>query len=327
MVRPAGAGGQGEPAPAVRPGPRPREARLRGHPEPALPCLRALLDTPTRSRRSSPAPTPGPAAAGAAARARCASCAEQPASRCSPRRARASRSSRSGCARSRRTAARWSPTARWCPRPVLDVPRPGWVNLHFSLLPAWRGAAPVQRAVLAGDEVTGASTFLLEEGLDTGPVLGVVTEQVRPTDTSGDLLGRLSTAGAGLLVASLDALEIGRLVPVPQPDDGVSSRRSSPSRTPGSTGRPRPCGSTGWSAPARLRPVPGRRCATGASKLGPVTVTDERLDRPRIARQPGRHRRPRRCRRRAHPTRRAGARWPRPTGCGACAPSRGSGSG
>ena len=71
------------------------------------------------------------------------------------------------------------------PRPVLDVPRLGWVNLHFSLLPAWRGAAPVQHALLAGDETTGASVFLLEEGLDTGPVYGVLTETVRPTDTAG----------------------------------------------------------------------------------------------------------------------------------------------
>ncbi|RJK96741.1 methionyl-tRNA formyltransferase [Vallicoccus soli] len=108
------------------------------------------------------------------------------------------------------------------PRAALDVPRHGWVNLHFSLLPAWRGAAPVQRALLAGDDVTGASTFRLEEGLDTGPVYGVVTEQVRPRDTSGDLLGRLAVSGARLLVATLDGLEDGALVPVPQPGEGVS---------------------------------------------------------------------------------------------------------
>lgn len=108
------------------------------------------------------------------------------------------------------------------PRAALDLPRLGWVNLHFSLLPAWRGAAPVQHAVLHGDEVTGATTFLLEEGLDTGPVLGTMTEQVRPRDTSGDLLGRLSAAGAGLLVATLDALDDGTVIPVPQPADGVS---------------------------------------------------------------------------------------------------------
>jgi methionyl-tRNA formyltransferase len=108
------------------------------------------------------------------------------------------------------------------PAALLTLPRLGWVNLHFSLLPAWRGAAPVQHAVLHGDEVTGASVFALEEGLDTGPVYGVMTEPVRPRDTSGDLLGRLATAGAGLLVATLDALERGEVVAVPQPPDGVS---------------------------------------------------------------------------------------------------------
>jgi methionyl-tRNA formyltransferase len=108
------------------------------------------------------------------------------------------------------------------PRTALDVPSRGWVNLHFSLLPAWRGAAPVQHAVMAGDEVTGASTFLIEEGLDSGPVYGVVTEDVRPTDTSGDLLTRLAFAGAGLLSATMDGIEDGTLQSVPQPADGVS---------------------------------------------------------------------------------------------------------
>lgn len=108
------------------------------------------------------------------------------------------------------------------PRVALDVPAHGWVNLHFSLLPAWRGAAPVQRAVMAGDEVTGASTFVIEEGLDTGPVLGAVTEAVRPTDTAGSLLERLSDVGAGLLVATMDGLEGGTLRAVPQPAEGVS---------------------------------------------------------------------------------------------------------
>lgn len=108
------------------------------------------------------------------------------------------------------------------PPALLDVPTHGWVNLHFSVLPAWRGAAPVQHALMAGDEVTGASTFRLEAGLDTGPVYGTLTETIRPTDTSGDLLDRLSTAGAELLVRTLDALEDGVLEPVPQPPDGVS---------------------------------------------------------------------------------------------------------
>ncbi|MER5361244.1 methionyl-tRNA formyltransferase [Streptomyces sp. NPDC002785] len=108
------------------------------------------------------------------------------------------------------------------PKPTLDVPARGWVNLHFSLLPAWRGAAPVQHAIMAGDEVTGASTFLIEEGLDSGPVYGVLTEEVRPTDTSGDLLTRLAFAGAGLLVATMDGIEDGTLHAVPQPADGVT---------------------------------------------------------------------------------------------------------
>jgi methionyl-tRNA formyltransferase len=108
------------------------------------------------------------------------------------------------------------------PPAALAVPAHGWVNLHFSLLPAWRGAAPVQHALLAGDEVTGATTFRLEEGLDTGPVYGQLTEPIGPRDTAGDLLARLSSAGAQLLVATLDAIEAGQARPVPQPADGVS---------------------------------------------------------------------------------------------------------
>ncbi|WEH42850.1 methionyl-tRNA formyltransferase [Streptomyces sp. AM 2-1-1] len=108
------------------------------------------------------------------------------------------------------------------PKAALDIPARGWVNLHFSLLPAWRGAAPVQHSVMAGDEVTGASTFLIEEGLDSGPVYGVLTEEVRPTDTSGDLLTRLAFAGSGLLVATMDGIEDGTLHAVPQPADGVT---------------------------------------------------------------------------------------------------------
>jgi methionyl-tRNA formyltransferase len=108
------------------------------------------------------------------------------------------------------------------PPAALTVPRHGWVNLHFSLLPAWRGAAPVQHAVMAGDEVTGAATFSLEAGLDTGPVFGVVTEPIGPRDTAGDLLGRLAVSGARLLVATLDGIAAGTLVPEPQPTEGVS---------------------------------------------------------------------------------------------------------
>jgi methionyl-tRNA formyltransferase len=108
------------------------------------------------------------------------------------------------------------------PPAALDLPRHGWVNLHFSLLPAWRGAAPVQHAIMAGDELTGAATFRLEAGLDTGPVYGMVTEPIGPRDTAGDLLGRLAVSGAGLLVATIDGIADGSLVAQPQSSDGVS---------------------------------------------------------------------------------------------------------
>ena len=163
------------------------------------------------------------------------------------------------------------------PRAALDIPPAGWVNLHFSLLPAWRGAAPVQHALLAGDEVTGASTFLLEEGLDTGPVLGVLTEQVRPADTAGDLLGRLAIAGAGLLVATLDGLAAGTLQPVPQPADGVSLAPKIGVED----------ARVDWAAPAlrvdrvvrACTPAPGAWTTLRGRrvKLGPVELTGRRL--------------------------------------------------
>jgi methionyl-tRNA formyltransferase len=108
------------------------------------------------------------------------------------------------------------------PAAALAVPRHGWINLHFSLLPSWRGAAPVQHAIWHGDDITGASTFLLEEGLDTGPVFGSVTERIGPGDTAGDLLQRLSLTGAELLAQTLDGIAAGRVVPVAQPRSGVT---------------------------------------------------------------------------------------------------------
>ena len=108
------------------------------------------------------------------------------------------------------------------PQRVLDIPPQGWVNLHFSLLPAWRGAAPVQRAILAGDQITGATTFRIVLDLDAGPTFATVTEPIRPTDTSGDLLGRLAVRGAGLLVRTLDGIENGTLTATPQPNGPVS---------------------------------------------------------------------------------------------------------
>lgn len=164
------------------------------------------------------------------------------------------------------------------PKAALDIPVHGWVNLHFSLLPAWRGAAPVQHSVMAGDEVTGASTFLIEQGLDSGPVFGVVTEDIRPTDTSGDLLTRLAHSGAGLLTATMDGIEDGRLVPRTQPAEGITI---APKITVEDA-------AVDWNAPAlridRLirgcTPAPGAWTLLGGErlKLGPVTPLPGRED-------------------------------------------------
>ena len=158
---------------------------------------------------------------------------------------------------------------------ALAVPKHGWVNLHFSLLPAWRGAAPVQHALLAGDDMTGASTFLIEEGLDTGPVFGTFTTAIGPRETTGDLLGRLAVDGAGLLLATLDGIADGALVPQPQPTDGVSHA----SKLTVDDAR------VDWSAPALRIDRLVRACtpAPGAwttfrdrrVKLGPVQPVDD----------------------------------------------------
>jgi methionyl-tRNA formyltransferase len=157
---------------------------------------------------------------------------------------------------------------------LLGVPPLGWINLHFSLLPAWRGAAPVQAALAAGDTVTGATTFRIEPALDSGPIFGVVTETIRPTDTAGELLGRLSTSGAVLLEATLDGIADGSLTAVQQPADGVTV---APKITV-EEARVR------WELPAhvvdrRIRavtPNPGAWTSIGELrvKLGPVTVSD-----------------------------------------------------
>lgn len=158
---------------------------------------------------------------------------------------------------------------------ALAVPRRGWVNLHFSLLPAWRGAAPVQHAIMAGDDLTGASTFLIEEGLDTGPVLGSVSLGIEPRETSGTLLTRLAEVGSGLLVATLDALEEGALRPEAQPDEGVS-------HAPRLTA---PDARVRWDLPSHVveRRVRGLTPAPGAwtlwrdqrVKLGPLVPVDD----------------------------------------------------
>ncbi len=157
---------------------------------------------------------------------------------------------------------------------LLAVPPYGWVNLHFSLLPAWRGAAPVQAAIAAGDTVTGATTFQIEPALDSGPVYGVVTEAIRPTDTAGDLLERLSISGAALLETTLDGIADESLTAVPQPADGVTV---APKITV-EQARVR------WELPAhvvdrRIRavtPNPGAWTMIGdlRVKVGPVTVED-----------------------------------------------------
>jgi methionyl-tRNA formyltransferase len=159
---------------------------------------------------------------------------------------------------------------------LLAVPTHGWINLHFSLLPAWRGAAPVQAAIAAGDTVTGATTFRIEPALDSGPVYGVVTETIRPTDTAGDLLDRLAVSGAGLLEATMDGIADATLVPVPQPIDGITV---APKITV-EDARVR------WEAPAqaverRIRahtPNPGAWTTVGdiRLKVGPVTVDEDK---------------------------------------------------
>lgn len=163
------------------------------------------------------------------------------------------------------------------PPAALSIPHHGWINLHFSLLPAWRGAAPVQHALINGDEITGASTFLLEEGLDTGPVFGTLTEAVRTEDTSGAVLERLSVSGAVLLAQTLSALEQGRAKAVEQQGEVTLAPKLS-----SADGRIR------WTDPALavkrrisgVTPEPGawttlsgQRC-----KIGPVTLRPDVSD-------------------------------------------------
>ena len=108
------------------------------------------------------------------------------------------------------------------PKPVLDAPRLGCLNLHASLLPRWRGAAPIQRAIMAGDEETGVMVMQMEEGLDTGPVLLAERVAIAPRETAGSLHDRLSQIGASLMVRALAALSRGGLAPTPQPETDVT---------------------------------------------------------------------------------------------------------
>lgn len=161
-------------------------------------------------------------------------------------------------------------------REALDIPEYGWINLHFSVLPSWRGAAPVQRSIMAGDEITGATVFSLVEELDAGPVLGTITERIREDDTSADLLARLAEWGAKLLVDVVDHIEAGDIAAVPQPEDNISY---APKLTTEE-------GRVDWSRPAfaidrHIRgctPAPGAWTLLGDDriKLGPATISDER---------------------------------------------------
>lgn len=161
-------------------------------------------------------------------------------------------------------------------REALDIPALGWLNLHFSVLPSWRGAAPVQRAIMAGDEVTGATVFSLVEELDAGPVLGTITERIREQDTAADLLVRLADWGAKLLVDVIDHIEDGDIAAVPQPEDNVSY---APKLTTEE-------GRVDWNRPAfaidrhvrGCTPAPGAwtLLETGRLKLGPVTIAADR---------------------------------------------------
>ncbi|MGA8987154.1 methionyl-tRNA formyltransferase [Aeromicrobium sp.] len=168
-------------------------------------------------------------------------------------------------------------------REALDIPSYGWINLHFSVLPAWRGAEPVQRAIMAGDEVTGATVFSLVEELDAGPVLGSITERIRAEDTSAELLARLADWGSTLLVDVVDHIEDGDIAAVPQPEDNISY---APKLTTEE-------GRIDWCRPAfaidrhirgctpapgawTLLPVSGSGGSADRVKVGPVTIADER---------------------------------------------------
>lgn len=162
---------------------------------------------------------------------------------------------------------------------LLDVPTHGWVNLHFSLLPAWRGAAPVQASIAAGDEVTGATTFRIDKGLDTGDILATLKDSIQPTDTADDLLTRLAYSGADLLVRTMDGLEDGSITPQPQQGEASYAHKIATEDA-----------RIDWAEPADVidrhirahTPGPGAWTLLGESRLkvGPVTVTPQSPEAP-----------------------------------------------
>jgi len=163
------------------------------------------------------------------------------------------------------------------PQSALDIPVHGWVNLHFSLLPAYRGAAPVQRAIWEGEEFTGATTFRIVKALDAGPTFGVMTQRISPDETAGSLFDKLTEGGAGLLVATLDGIEDGSLEAREQPAEGITYA----AKITVDDAR------VDWSRPAIAIDRQVRACtpAPGAwthfegerLKLGPVTATNDTL--------------------------------------------------
>ena len=126
------------------------------------------------------------------------------------------------------------------PAALLSLPAHGCINVHASLLPRHRGAAPIQAAIIAGDRVTGITTMQMDEGLDTGPMLLREEVEIGATETAGELCERLARIGARLLVETLDALDAGELVPRTQPEEGVTMARR----------LRRPDGVIDWSLPA-----------------------------------------------------------------------------
>ncbi|UEJ83167.1 methionyl-tRNA formyltransferase [Brachybacterium halotolerans subsp. kimchii] len=170
------------------------------------------------------------------------------------------------------------------PPAALAIPPHGWVNLHFSLLPAWRGAAPAQRAVLAGQESTGMTTFLLEKGMDTGPVLATRDVAIDPFETAGSLLDRMAVDGAPLLVETLDALADGTARPVPQDDGGATrAAKLTPAEAELDLGLPAP------EVSARIRgmsPHPGAWTTWEGQRMKVLGVEPVRSEAPPLS--PGR---------------------------------------
>lgn len=168
-------------------------------------------------------------------------------------------------------------------RDLLDIAPHGWVNLHFSLLPEWRGAAPVQAAIREGDHITGATCFRIDEGLDTGVILSMLEDEIRASDTADDLLTRLAYSGADLLVQTMTALEQGAITPREQTGEATYASKITTEDA-----------RIDWSQAAEVidrhirahTPGPGAWTTLDDArvKVGPVTfITAEMVDVPTLA--------------------------------------------